>query len=62
VYVYTNSRVLNQKETFTNKASKKWYKQSVTSEDSDSDGPTDLSNVDIPEANMDSLFTNDKNT
>jgi hypothetical protein len=42
VYVYTNSRVLNQNVPFTDEAATKWYRQSVVSEDSNSEGPTDL--------------------
>jgi hypothetical protein len=36
LYVYTNSRVLNQNVPFTNEAASEWYKQTVVSEDSDS--------------------------
>jgi hypothetical protein len=42
VYVYTNSRVLNQIVPFTNEAAIEWYMQIVVSEDSDSEGPADL--------------------
>jgi hypothetical protein len=42
VYVYTNSRVLNQNALFTYEAATEWYKQSIISNDSDSEGPTDL--------------------
>jgi hypothetical protein len=42
VYVYTNSRVLNQNVPFTDKATTEWYRQTVVSEDSDFEGPTDL--------------------
>jgi hypothetical protein len=42
VYVYTNSRVLNQNVPFTDEAAIEWYKQSIVSEDSDSEGPADL--------------------
>jgi hypothetical protein len=42
VYVYTNSRVLNQNMPFTDKAAIEWYRQSVVFEDSDSEGPADL--------------------
>jgi hypothetical protein len=68
VYVYTNSRVLNQNVTFPDEVANEWYKQSVVSEDSDSNGPTDLfyeydgiSNGHTPDANMDGVFTNDEN-
>jgi hypothetical protein len=63
VYIYTNSRVLNQNVPFTNEAAIEWYRQSVVFEDSDSKGPADLfddyndvSNFDIP-----SISTNDEN-
>jgi hypothetical protein len=42
VYVYTNSRVLNQNVSFTDEAATKWYRQTVVSENSDSEGPADL--------------------
>jgi hypothetical protein len=42
VYVYTNSRVLNQNVPFTDKAATEWYKQTVVSEDFDFEGPADL--------------------
>jgi hypothetical protein len=42
VYVYTNSRVLNQNVPFTDEAATEWYRESVVSEDSDSEGPADL--------------------
>jgi hypothetical protein len=68
VYVYTNSRVLNQNVTFPDEVANEWYKQSVVSEDSDSNGPTDLfyeydgiSTGHTPDANMDGVFTNDEN-
>jgi hypothetical protein len=35
LYVYTNSRVLNQNIMFTDEAATEWYKQSVVSKDSD---------------------------
>jgi hypothetical protein len=60
VYVYTNSRVLNQNVPFTNEAATEWYKQTVVSEDSDSEGPADffddyddVSNFDIPNMSID---------
>jgi hypothetical protein len=42
VYVYTNLRVLNQNVPFTDEAATEWYRQTVISEDSDSEGPADL--------------------
>jgi hypothetical protein len=42
VYVYTNLRVLNQNVPFTDEAATEWYRQSIVSEDSDSEGPMDL--------------------
>jgi hypothetical protein len=42
VYVYTNSRVLNQNVPFTDEAATKWYRQTVVSEDSNFEGPTDF--------------------
>jgi hypothetical protein len=69
VYVYTNLRVLNLNITFRDEATMKWNKQSVVSKDSNSNGPTNLfdayvglSNVDTLDVDMDSVFTNDKNT
>jgi hypothetical protein len=55
VYVYTNLRVLNQNVTFTNEAATEWYKQSVVSEGSDSEGPADLSNDYDNVSNFDTL-------
>jgi hypothetical protein len=42
VYVYTNLRVFNQNLPFTDEAATEWYRQTVVSEDSDSEGPADL--------------------
>jgi hypothetical protein len=42
VYVYTNSRVLNQNVPFIDEAITEWYRQTVVSEDSDFEGPLDL--------------------
>jgi hypothetical protein len=42
VYVYTNSRVLNQNVPFTDEAATEWHRQIVVSEDFDSEGPADL--------------------
>jgi hypothetical protein len=60
VYVYTNSRVLNQNVPFTDEAATEWYRQSVVSEDSDSEGLADLfddyddfSDFDIPSVSID---------
>jgi hypothetical protein len=55
VNVYTNSRVLNQNVPFIDEAAIEWYRHSIVSEDSDSEGPMDLfddyddvSNFDTP--------------
>jgi hypothetical protein len=60
VYVYTNGRVLNQDAPFTDEAATEWYKQTVVSEDSDSEGPADLfddyddvSDFDTPNVSID---------
>jgi hypothetical protein len=60
VYVYTNSRVLNQNVPFTDEVAIEWYRQTVVSEDSDSEGPADLfddyddvSNFDTPNMSID---------
>jgi hypothetical protein len=42
VYVYTNLRVLNQNVPFIDESATKWYRQTVVSEDSDSEGPINL--------------------
>jgi hypothetical protein len=67
--VYTNSRVLNQNITFTDETATKWYKQTIVSEDSDSDGPLDLMDeydgildVRAAHAEVDGMFTEDENT
>jgi hypothetical protein len=64
VYVYTNSRLLNQNVSFTDEAAIEWYMQTVVSEDSNSEGPADLlddyddvSNFDTP-----NMSTEDENT
>jgi hypothetical protein len=64
VYVYTNSRVLNQNVPFTDEAATKWYRQTIVSEDSDSEGPADfcddydnVSDFDTP-----NMSINDENT
>jgi hypothetical protein len=64
VYVHTNSRVPNQNIPFTDEAATKWYKQSVVSEDSDSEGPADLSNDydNISDFDTSSMSIDDENT
>jgi hypothetical protein len=64
VYVYTNLRVLNQNVPFTDEPATEWYRQTVVSEDSDSERPVDLfddynnvSDFDTPNMSID-----DKNT
>jgi hypothetical protein len=64
VYVYTNSRVLNQNVPFTDEAATEWYRQTVVSEDFDSKGPADLfddyddvSDFDTPNMSMDNEIT-----
>jgi hypothetical protein len=42
VYVYTNSRVLNQNVPFTDEAATEWYRQTVVFEDFDFEGPADF--------------------
>jgi hypothetical protein len=68
VYVYTNSRVLNQNVIFMDEAATKWYKQSVVSKDSNSNGPRNifheygiLFDGDTSDANMDDKFIDDEN-
>jgi hypothetical protein len=66
VYVYTNSRVLDQPMSFTDEATREWYTQSVVSEDSDSDGPTnivhDYNDVsDSDRATLDGVSSDDEN-
>jgi hypothetical protein len=60
VYVYTNSRVLNQNVPFTDKAAIEWYRQTVVSEDYDSEGLADffddydnVSDFDTPNMSID---------
>jgi hypothetical protein len=69
VYVYTNSRVFNQNVTFMDEAVTEYYKQTILSEDSNSDGPHDLLNKydDVPDvrtadAKVNGVFTKDENT
>jgi hypothetical protein len=64
VYVYTNSRILNQNVPFTDEAATEWYKQTVVSEDSDSEGHADLfddyddvSDFDTPNMSIDNENT-----
>jgi hypothetical protein len=64
VYVYTNSRVLNQNVSFTDKATTEWYRQTVVSEDSDLEGPADffdnyddVSDFDTPNMSIDNENT-----
>jgi hypothetical protein len=68
VYVYTNSRVLDQKVMFTDEAATEWYKQSVVSEDSDFDGPANffddydnISDFDTLGTDMDGVSTDNEN-
>ena len=60
IYVYTNSRVLNQNVPSTDEAATEWYLQTVVSKDSDSEGLADLfddyndvSNFDTPNMSTD---------
>jgi hypothetical protein len=64
VYVYTNSRILNQNVPFINEAATEWHRQTVVSEDSDSEGPVDLfddyddvSDFDTPNMSIDNENT-----
>jgi hypothetical protein len=66
VYVYTNSRVLNQNVMFMDEVAKEWYKQSVISKDSNSNGSTNLFHefndhfdTAIPYADMDGMSIDD---
>jgi hypothetical protein len=68
VYVYTNSRVLNQNVPFLDEAAIEWYRQTVVSEDFDSKGPADLfddyddvSNFDTPNMSIDNENTSSGN-
>jgi hypothetical protein len=64
VYVYTNSRVLNQNVPFTNEAATEWYRQTVVSEDSDSEGPADLFDDydDVSDFDTRNMSINNENT
>ena len=60
VYVYTNSKLLTQAPKVEDNSTTEWYKQTIMSEDSDSDGPVDSDDDDgsqedilgIPEEGM----------
>jgi hypothetical protein len=64
VYVYTNSRVLNQNVPFTDEAATEWYRQTVVSEDSDSEGPADFFDDydDISDFDTPNMSIDDENT
>jgi hypothetical protein len=64
VYVYTKSRVLNQNALFTDEAVTEWFRQSIVSEDSDFEGPTDLFDDydDVSDFDTPSVSTDDENT
>jgi Protein of unknown function (DUF 659)/hAT family C-terminal dimerisation region len=69
VYIYTNSRVLNQAVPTTDEAAIQWYMQTVVSEDSDSDGPADLPDGDddvpdddVPDPDGPNSSTDDEST
>jgi hypothetical protein len=63
VYVYTNSRVLNQNVPFTDEAATEWYMQTVVSEDSDSEGLVDLFDDydDVSDFDIPNMSINDEN-
>jgi hypothetical protein len=64
VYVYTNSRVLNQNVPFTDEAAIEWYIQTVVSEGSDSEGPADLFDDydDVLDFDTSNISIDDENT
>jgi hypothetical protein len=64
VYVYTNSRVLNQNVPFTDEAAIEWYMQTIVSEDSDSEGPADFFDDydDVSDFDTPNMSINDENT
>jgi hypothetical protein len=64
VYVYTNSRALNQNVPFTNEAATEWYKQTVVSKDFDSKGPVNLSDDydDVSDFDTPNMSIDDENT
>jgi hypothetical protein len=60
VYVYTNSRILNQNVPFTDEATTEWYRQTIISKDSNFEGPVDIfddSNFDAPNMSFDDEHT-----
>jgi hypothetical protein len=63
VYVYTNSRGLNQNVPFIDEAATEWYRQTVVSEDSDSEGPADLFDDydDVSDFETSNMSINDEN-
>ena len=64
MYVYTNSRNLNQNVPFTDEAAIEWYRQSIVCEESYSEGPADLFDdyEDLSDFDTPSMSTDDKNT
>jgi hypothetical protein len=64
VYVYTNSRVLNQNVPFIDEAAIEWYMQTLVSEDSDSEGPADLFDDydDVSDSDIPNMSIDDENT
>ena len=64
VYVYTNSRVLNQNMPSMDGAATKWYMQTIVSEDSDSKGPVDLFDDydDVPYFDTPNISADNENT
>jgi hypothetical protein len=64
VYIYTNSRVLNQNVPFTDEAATEWYKRTVVSEDSDSEGLADLFDDynDVSDFDTPNMSIDDQNT
>ena len=64
MYVYTNSRVLNQNVPPTDEAATEWYMQIVVSKDFDSEGPTDLFDDydDVSDLDTPNMSTDDENT
>jgi hypothetical protein len=64
MYVYTNSRVLNQNVPFTDEAATEWYRQIVVSEDFDSEGLADLIDDydDVSDFDTPNMSIDDENT
>jgi hypothetical protein len=64
VYVYTNSRVLNQNVPFIDEAAIEWYMQTVVSKDSDSEEPADLFDDydDVSDFDTPNMSIDDENT